>query len=72
MPFFFHIIDDYYFILKAIEDWQRAIQTEINSAKHKEYLKKLNRLRPSGSKGRWQKAISVQPSRAGPLARSNI
>lgn len=68
--YFFHIIAEYYFVIEeAIRNWVEEINNEINSVKNKSMF---NKRRLSGSKGRWQKAISVRPSRAGPLARSNI
>ena len=45
------------------------IHNRINSVKNKNMF---NKRRLSGSKGRWQKVISVSPSRAGPLARQYI
>ena len=68
--YLFYIISDYcYDIIKFVEHLCEEIFNEINSVKNKSMF---NKRRLSGSKGRWQKAISVSPSRAGPLARRYI
>ena len=68
--YLFYIISDYcYDIIKFVERLCEEIFNEINSVKNKSMF---NKRRLSGSKGRWQKAISVSPSRAGPLARRYI
>ena len=68
--YLFYIISDYcYDIIKFVEHLCEEIFNEINSVKNKSMF---NKCRLSGSKGRWQKAISVSPSRAGPLARRYI
>ena len=68
--YLFYIISDYcYDIIKFVEHLCEEIFNEINSVKNKSMF---NKHRLSGSKGRWQKAISVSPSRAGPLARRYI
>lgn len=68
--YLFYIISDYcYDIIKFVEHLCEEIFNEINSVKNKSMF---NKRRLSGSKGRWQKAISVSPSRAGPLARQYI
>ena len=68
--YLFYIISDYcYDIIKFVEHLCEEIFNEINSVKNKSMFIKR---RLSGSKGRWQKAISVSPSRAGPLARRYI
>ena len=68
--YLFYIISDYcYDIIKFVEHLCEEIFNEINSVKNKSMFTKR---RLSGSKGRWQKAISVSPSRAGPLARRYI
>ena len=68
--YLFYIISDYcYDIIKFVEHLCEEIINEINSVKNKSMF---NKRRLSGSKGRWQKAISVSPSRAGPLARQYI
>ena len=68
--YLFYIISDYcYDIIKFVEHLREEIFNEINSVKNKSMF---NKRRLSGSKGRWQKAISVSPSRAGPLARRYI
>ena len=68
--YLFYIISDYcYDIIKFVEHLCEEIINEINSVKNKSMF---NKRRLSGSKGRWQKAISVSPSRAGPLARRYI
>ena len=62
--YLFYIISDYcYDIIKFVEHLCEEIFNEINSVKNKSMF---NKRRLSGSKGRWQKAISVMPSRAGP------
>lgn len=68
--YLFYIISNYFDdITKIVKRLYEEIINEINSVKNKSMF---NKRRLSGSKGRWQKAISVRPSRAGPLARSNI
>ena len=68
--YLFYIISDYcYGIIKFVEHLCEEIFNEINSVKNKNMF---NKRRLSGSKGRWQNAISVMPSRAGPLARQYI
>ena len=68
--YLFYIISDYcYDIIKFVEHLCEEIFNEINSVKNKSMF---NKRCLSGSKGRWQKAISVSPSRAGPLARRYI
>ena len=68
--YLFYIISDYcYDIIKFVEHLCEEIFNGINSVKNKSMF---NKRRLSGSKGRWQKAISVSPSRAGPLARRYI
>ena len=68
--YLFYIISDYcYDIIKFVEHLCEEIFNEINSVKNKSMF---NKRRLSGSKGYWQKAASVSPSRAGPLARRYI
>ena len=68
--YLFYIISDYFDeITKVVKSMYEEIVTRINSVKNKNMF---NKRRLSGSKGRWQKAISVMPSRAGPLARQYI
>lgn len=68
--YLFYIISDYFDeIIKVVKSMYEEIATRINSVKNKNMF---NKRRLSGSKGRWQKAISVMPSRAGPLARQYI
>ena len=68
--YLFYIISDYFDeITKVVKSMYEEIITRINSVKNKNMF---NKRRLSGSKGRWQKAISVSPSRAGPLARQYI
>lgn len=68
--YLFYIISDYFDeIIKAVKSMYEEIVDRINSVKNKNMF---NKRRLSGSKGRWQKAISVSPSRAGPLARQYI
>lgn len=69
--YLFYIIPTYYFdeIIKVVKSMYEEILDRINSVKNKNMF---NKRRLSGSKGRWQKAISVSPSRAGPLARQYI
>ena len=68
--YLFYIISDYFDeIIKVVKSMYEEIVDRINSVKNKNMF---NKRRLSGSKGRWQKAISVSPSRAGPLARQYI
>ena len=68
--YLFYIISDYFDeITKVVKSIYEEIHDRINSVKNKNMF---NKRRLSGSKGRWQKAISVMPSRAGPLARQYI
>ena len=68
--YLFYIISDYFDeIIKVVKSMYEEIVDRINSVKNKNMFSKR---RLSGSKGRWQKAISVMPSRAGPLARQYI
>ena len=68
--YLFYIISDYFDeIIKVVKSIYEEIHDRINSVKNKNMF---NKRRLSGSKGRWQKAISVMPSRAGPLARQYI
>lgn len=68
--YLFYIISDYFDeITKVVKSMYEEILDRINSVKNKNMF---NKRRLSGSKGRWQKAISVSPSRAGPLARQYI
>lgn len=68
--YLFYIISDYFDeIAKVVKSMYEEILDRINSVKNKNMF---NKRRLSGSKGRWQKAISVSPSRAGPLARQYI
>lgn len=68
--YLFYIISDYFDeITKVVKSIYEEIVDRINSVKNKNMF---NKRRLSGSKGRWQKAISVMPSRAGPLARQYI
>ena len=68
--YLFYIISDYFDeIIKVVKNMYEEIHNRINSVKKKNMF---NKRRLSGSKGRWQKAISVMPSRAGPLARQYI
>lgn len=68
--YLFYIISDYFDeITKVVKSMYEEIHDRINSVKNKNMF---NKRRLSGSKGRWQKAISVSPSRAGPLARQYI
>ena len=68
--YLFYIISDYFDeITKVLKSRYEEILDRINSVKNKNMF---NKRRLSGSKGRWQKAISVMPSRAGPLARQYI
>ena len=68
--YLFYIISDYFDeIIKVVKSMYEEIHDRINSVKNKNMF---NKRRLSGSKGRWQKAISVSPSRAGPLARQYI
>ena len=68
--YLFYIISDYFDeIIKVVKSMYKEILDRINSVKNKNIF---NKRRLSGSKGRWQKAISVMPSRAGPLARQYI
>lgn len=68
--YLFYIISDYFDeITKVVKSMYEEIVDRINSVKNKNMF---NKRRLSGSKGRWQKAISVMPSRAGPLARQYI
>ena len=69
--YLFYIIPTYYFdeIIKVVKSMYEEILERINSVKNKNMF---NKRRLSGSKGRWQNAISVMPSRAGPLARQYI
>ena len=68
--YLFYIISDYFDeITKVVKSMYEEIADRINSVKNKNTF---NKRRLSGSKGRWQNAISVMPSRAGPLARQYI
>ena len=68
--YLFYIISDYFDeITKVVKSMYEEILDRINSVKNKNMF---NKRRLSGSKGRWQNAISVMPSRAGPLARRYI
>ena len=68
--YLFYTISDYFGeITKVVKSMYEEILDRINSVKNK-YM--FNKRRLSGSKGHWQKAISVMPSRAGPLARQYI
>ena len=68
--YLFYIISDYFDeITKVVKSMYEEIADRINSVKNKNMF---NKRRLSGSKGRWQNAISVMPSRAGPLARQYI
>ena len=68
--YLFYIISDYFDeIIKVVKSMYEEIVDRINSVKNKNMF---NKRRLSGSKGRWQNAISVMPSRAGPLARQYI
>ena len=68
--YLFYIISDYFDeITKVVKSMYEEIVDRINSVKNKNMF---NKHRLFGSKGRWQKAISVMPSRAGPLARQYI
>ena len=68
--YLFYIISDYFDeITKVVKSMYEEIVTRINSVKNKNMF---NKRRLSGSKGRWQNAISVMSSRAGPLARQYI
>lgn len=68
--YLFYIISNYFDeIIKVVKSMYEEIVDRINSVKNKNMF---NKRRLSGSKGRWQKAISVSPSRAGPLARQYI
>ena len=68
--YLFYIISDYFDeITKVGKSMYEEIVDRINSVKNKNMF---NKRRLSGSKGRWQNAISVMPSRAGPLARQYI
>ena len=68
--YLFYIISDYFDeITKVVKSMYEEIVDRINSVKNKNMF---NKRRLSGSKGRWQNAISVMPSRAGPLARQYI
>lgn len=68
--YLFYIISDYFDeITKVVKSMYEEIHDRINSVKNKNMF---NKRRLSGSKGRWQKAISVMPSRAGPLTRQYI
>ena len=68
--YLFYIISDYFDeITKVVKSMYEEILDRINSVKNKSMF---NKRRLSGSKGRWQNAISVMPSRAGPLARQYI
>ena len=68
--YLFYTISDYFGeITKVVKSMYEEIADRINSVKNKNMF---NKRRLSGSKGRWQKAISVSPSRAGPLARQYI
>lgn len=69
--YLFYIIPTYYLdeIIKVAKSMYEEIVDRINSVKNKNMF---NKRRLSGSKGRWQNAISVMPSRAGPLARQYI
>ena len=68
--YLFYIISDYFDeITKVVKSMYEEILDRINSVKNKNMF---NKRRLAGSKGRWQKAISVMPSRAGPLARQYI
>lgn len=68
--YLFYIISDYFDeITKVVKSIYEEILDRINSVKNKNMF---NKRRLSGSKGRWQNAISVMPSRAGPLARQYI
>lgn len=68
--YLFYIISDYFDeITKVVKSMYEEILDRINSVKNKNMF---NKRRLSGSKGRWQNAISVMPSRAGPLARQYI
>lgn len=68
--YLFYIISDYFDeITKVVKSMYEEILDRINSVKNKNMF---NKRRLSGSKGRWQYAISVMPSRAGPLARQYI
>lgn len=68
--YLFYIISDYFDeITKVVKSMYEEILDRINSVKNKNMF---NKHRLSGSKGRWQNAISVMPSRAGPLARQYI
>ena len=68
--YLFYIISDYFDeIIKVVKSMYEEIHDRINSVKNKNMF---NKRRLSGSKGRWQNAISVMPSRAGPLARQYI
>lgn len=71
MPFFFHIYDDYIFLVfKYYQEFVEDLCKKLFSVNNRNT--KFNRRRPTGSKGRWQKAISVSPSRAGPMIRNNL
>ena len=72
MPFYFHICDDFYFILECFERFAAKVMDICRKLFSVSHTTSSNRRRPTGSKGRWQKAISVPPSRAGPLPRDNI
>ena len=68
--YLFYIISDYFDeAIRIVNRIYEEIVDRINSVKNKNMF---NKRRLSGSKGRWQKAISVSPSRAGPLARQYI
>ena len=68
--YLFYIISDYFDeITKVVKSMYEEILDRINSVKNKNMF---NKRRLSGSKGRWQNAISVMPSRAGPIARQYI
>ena len=68
--YLFYIISDYFDeITKVVKSMYEEILDRINSVKNKNMF---NKRRLSGNKGRWQNAISVMPSRAGPLARQYI
>ena len=68
--YLFYIISDYFDeITKVVKSMYEEIVDRINSVKNKNMF---NKRRLSGSKGRWQNAISVMPSRAGPLAKQYI
>ncbi len=67
--YLFYLISDYFAeALVALDRIVKEIYKNIVSVNNTS----TNRRRPTGSKGRWQKAISVQPSRAGPLPRDKI